>query len=537
MTTAAAPSSDTASPWSPFRHRAFAVLWIATVVSNIGTWMQSAAAGWLMTSLDPQPLTVALVQLATSLPMFLLALPAGAIADIVDRRRLLLWVQIAATIIIAVFALLVGLNRVTPVVLLVFTGGLGATSALIAPAWQAIVPQLVPRSDLAPAVALNSVGINVSRAVGPALAGIIIAALSIAAPFWINAASNLIVIAALFWWHSTARGAHALPPERFTPALVIGLRHARFNPLLRATLIRAAFFFPLASAYWALLPLVARQQVAGGPALYGLLLGTIGCGAIAGALVLPLIKARVGANWAATGGMIGTALALGLFGAAREPIAAFAASAVAGIAWITVLAPINVSAQTALPAWVRGRGLAIYATVMFGGLTIGSYLWGQVAAWFGVSTALIAASIVLLAVLPVAWRWKLQSGTDIDLTPSMHWPAPVLARNVPADRGPVMVTAEYQTRSEDRASFLEAMEMLRRQRRRDGAYDWSIYEDVAHEGCFVETFYLSSWLEHLRQHERVTEADRAAEAAVRHFHIGDAPPRVTHLIAARPADG
>jgi predicted MFS family arabinose efflux permease len=523
-----------ASPWSPFRHRAFAVLWTATVIANIGTWMQSAAAGWLMTSLDPQPLTVALVQLATALPMFVLALPAGAIADIVDRRRLLLGVQIVATVIIALFSLLVWWDRVTPTILLLFTGALGVTAALIAPTWQSIVPQLVPRSDLQPAVALGSVGINVSRAVGPALAGVIIGALNIAAPFWINAVSNLVVIAALFWWRGATAAPHALPPEHFTPAMVIGLRHARFNPSLRATMIRAAFFFPLASAYWALLPLVARVQVAGGPALYGLLLGTIGCGAIAGAIALPRIKARFGADWAAGGGMLGTALALGLFGAAREPIAAFIASAVAGVAWIAVLATINVSAQIALPAWVRGRGLAIYATVMFGGLTIGSYLWGQVAAWIGVSAALIAAAIVLLATLPVAWRWKLQGGAGIDLTPSAHWPAPVLARDLPAERGPVMVTVDYSIRSDDRAAFLEAMDRLRQQRRRDGAYDWSLYEDAAQESHFVETFYIASWLEHLRQHERVTEADRPTEEAVRRFQIGPTPPRVTHLITARP---
>lgn len=536
MATSTAPSPDTSSPWSPFRHRAFAVLWTATVISNIGTWMQSAAAGWLMTSLDPRPLAVALVQLATALPMFLLALPAGAIADIFDRRRLLLGVQIAATVIIAVFALLVNLDRVTPTVLLLFTGALGVTGALIAPTWQSIVPQLVPRADLPPAVALGSVGINVSRAVGPALAGVIIGALDIAAPFWINAASNLVVIGALFWWRRAAATPTALPPERFTPAMVIGLRHARFNPQLRATLMRAALFFPLASAYWALLPLVAREQVAGGPALYGLLLGAIGCGAIAGALFLPRIKARFGADWATAGGTAGTALALGLFGAAREPITAFVASAVAGVSWIAVLATINVSAQLALPAWVRGRGLAIYATVMFGGLTIGSYLWGQIAAWIGISATLIAAAIVLLATLPVASRWKLQSSADVDLTPSMHWPPPVLTHDVAAERGPVMVTVDYLIRVEDRAAFLQAMDGLRRQRRRDGAYEWSLYEDTAQESRFVETFYIASWLEHLRQHERVTEADRPTQEAVLRFHIGDAPPRVTHLLAARPDD-
>lgn len=275
------------SPWSPFRYSTFTVLWIATVVSNIGTWMQNAAAGWLMTGLNPDPLVVALVQVATSLPMFLFVLPAGALADIIDRRHLLLVVQIAAAVIIAVLSLLVWADMVTPFILLAFTFLAGINAALISPAWQAIVPELVPRQDLHAAVALNSVGFNIGRVVGPALAGLIIAGMGMAAPFWLNAISYLGVIAALIWWHSPGSRTGHLPAECFGVAIRIGLRHARHNPHLRATLIRAAGFCVFASAYWALLPLVARNQVVGGPELYGILLGAIGIGAVGGSFALP----------------------------------------------------------------------------------------------------------------------------------------------------------------------------------------------------------------------------------------------------------
>jgi len=521
---------STGSSWSPFRHRVFTVLWIATVISNVGTWMQNAAAGWLMTGLDPDPLIVSLVQVATALPMFLFGLPAGALADILDRRRLLIAVQVALTVLTAGLALLVWSNTVTPLTLLVFTFLLGVGAALIAPAWQAIVPQMVPRDDLHPAVALNSVGINISRAIGPALAGIIIGLLGLAAPFWLNALSNIGVIAALIWWRVPAPSSRHLPAERFGSALRIGLRHARANPHLRATLLRAAGFFLFASAYWALLPLVARNQVAGGPELYGILLGAIGAGAVVGAFLLPQLKAWLGADRLVAAGIVGTAAALVLFGIARDPATALAASALAGVSWIGVLATVNVSAQVALPAWVRGRGLAMFATVQFGAMSLGSIVWGQVATLTDLPTAHVVAAAGALVAIPLLWRWKLQTGEGVDMTPSMHWPAPVLSREVEGDRGPVLTTLEYRVDAADRGAFLEALHRLAQQRRRDGAYGWAVFEDAAQAGRFVETFYVASWLEHLRQHERVTQADKALQEQVNAFHRGEGRPSVSHLI-------
>lgn len=529
---AAADSPPVApSPWSPFRHATFTVLWTAAVIANIGTWMYNAASGWLMTTLNADPLVVSLVQVATSLPMFLFALPAGALADIVDKRRFLVVAESAITLVSGIIAALVWLNLVTPGILLLFTFLLGVGAALTAPAWQSIVPQLVPKQDLAPAVAANSVGINISRAVGPALAGVIIAGFGIASPFWLNAVSNLGIIGALLWWHSPQSTVHQLPAERFTSAIRAGFRHARHNPHLRATLVRAVAFFLFASAYWALLPLVARSQISGGPELYGILLGAIGAGAVGGAFALPWLKAKFGPDRVVAAGTAGTAATLVLFGLAREPVMGLAASVLAGVSWIAVLASLNVSAQVALPDWVRGRGLSIFVTVFFGAMALGSAVWGHVAGMLGLPEAHFIAAAGALIAIPLTWRWKLQTAAGIDLTPSMHWPAPVITHEVEADRGPVLVTVEYRIRRGDRKSFLAALKKLAHERRRDGAYAWGVFEDSAEEGRFLETFLVESWLEHLRQHQRVTKADRILQSAVHRYHVEGAP-KVTHFIAA-----
>jgi predicted MFS family arabinose efflux permease len=526
----AAATVSASSPWSPFRHPAFAVIWTATVVSNIGNWMYSAASGWLMTSLNPDPFIVSMVQVATSLPMFLFALPAGALTDIVDRRKFLLVAEIAITAVSFVFAAVVWLDRATAENLLLFTFLIGVGGALTAPAWQAIVPHLVPKRDLHPAITANGVGVNVSRAVGPALAGIIVGGWGIAAPFWLNAISNLGIIGALMWWKPPPTGQRRLPVERFGSAIRAGFRHARYNPHLRATLIRGAAFFLFAGAYWALLPLVARRQIAGGPDLYGFLLGAIGAGAVGGAFALPWLKARLGPDGLVAAGSIGTAIAMILFALARDSVTGLAASAIAGLSWIAVLSSLNVSAQVALPEWVRGRGLAMFVTIFFGAISLGSAIWGQLAAMVGLPGAHLLAAAGALVAIPLTWRWKLQTGAGVDLAPSMHWPAPVVAHEVEHDRGPVLVMVEYRIDPREREPFLAALEELCYARRRDGAYAWDVFEDAAEAGRMVETFLVDSWLEHLRQHERVTNADRALQDVVRRFHAQGAP-KVTHLIA------
>jgi MFS family permease/quinol monooxygenase YgiN len=494
--------------------------------------MYSAASAWLMTSLDPSPVAVSLVQVATSLPTFLFALLAGALADIVDKRRLLIVVESFITVSSTAFALLMWLDLITPGRLLFLTFLVETGAALSAPAWQSIVPQLVPRQDLHEAVAANSVGINISRTLGPALGGVITVAAGIAAPFWVNAASNLGSIGGLLWWRVPQTGQRRLPTERLVSALKIGIRYARNSGHLRATLFRAVGFFLFASAYWALLPLVARNQIAGGPKLYGILLGVIGASAICAAFALPWLKAKLGPDRMVASGALCTAVALLLFGLARNPATVIAASVLAGISWIVVLSSLNVSAQLALPAWVRGRGLAVYMTVFFGSTTLGSVVWGEVASIAGLPVAHFVAAAGALLAIPLSRRWKLQTAAGIDLTPSMSWPAPIVSGRVENDQGPVMITVEYRINPSDREAFLTALEKLSHERRRDGAYAWGVFEDTAEHNRFIETFLVESWLEHLRQHERVTNADRMLQDQIHRLVQGT--PKITHLVAAEP---
>jgi predicted MFS family arabinose efflux permease len=493
--------------------------------------MYNVASGWLMINLDPNPFVVSMVQVANTLPMFLFAIPAGALVDIVDRRRFLIAGESAITVSSAIFAALVWRHLIGPASLVALSFIVTMGSAITAPAWQAVVGQLVPKADLPAAVAANSVGINVSRALGPALGGVMVATLGIAAPFWFDAVSNIGVIAALIWWRPPRKRVDPLPSESFGDALRTGVRHARYNTHLGATLIRTVAFFVFASAYWALLPLVAGRQLGGGPALYGVLLGAIGASAVGGAFLLRPLRVKWGADRLVAAATVGTAVATGLYAVAHAEATAIAASLIAGASWITAVSNLNVSAQVALPDWVRGRGLAMYVTVMFGALTLGSAIWGEAAERAGVPVALVLAAAGSLIAIALTWRWKLQTGANVDFSPSMHWPDPVTSGPVDADRGPVLVLIEYHIDPSNREKFLRALGRVARERRRDGAFDWGVFEDPAAEGRFIETFQSDTWNEHLRQHRRVTNADRVLEQAARKFQVGEGP-KTTHLISA-----
>lgn len=519
------------SAWAPLRERAFALIWCAAVVSNIGTWMHDVAAAWLMTTLAPEPLMVALVQAATSLPIFMFALPAGAMADLIDRRRLLLGLQACAGCIAAILAVIVAMNAATPVVLLLFTFLLGTMAALGAPAWQAMVPDLVPKPLLTQAVALNGVGINIARAIGPALGGLVITTLGLVWPFVFNALSFLAVILTLWLWRREAKPPSALPAERFLAAIRAGLRYARSSAPLRATLVRSAGFFLFGSALWALLPLLARGPLSGGPGLYGVLLTGVGLGAVTGAFLLPRLKQRLGADLMVA---LGTAvLALAMAALALLPVIAVALPAcfLAGLAWISVLSSLNVSAQMALPAWVRSRGLAVNLAVFFGSMASGSILWGWLAGRLGLDLTLLIAAVGAVSGIAATWRWKLLGSATVDLTPSAHWPIPVLAEPVADEGGPILVTVEYEIDPVDHAAFTAAITLLAAERRRDGAFFWQVFADAENPRRRVEVFMLESWLDHLRQHERVTETDRCLQERVSSFHRGGSPPKVIHLIA------
>jgi len=519
------------SAWTPLSHPVFRALWIASLISNIGTWMQNVSAAWAMTSLSPSPLMVALVQSATSLPVFLVGLPAGAIADIVDRRRLLLVTQCWMLVAAGLLAVLTFVGLMTATTLLGLTFALGVGVAMNSPTWQAITSELVPASELTRAVTLNALPVNIGRAVGPALGGVLVAASGPALVFALNAVSFVAVLVVVYRWRREAPRA-LLPAERVIGATRAGIRYARHAPPLVAVLVRLGLFIVCASAFWALLPVITRRDLGLGAFGYGLLLGCLGVGAIAGAALLPRVKRRLPLD-----AVIGLATVVFAVVSALTAFWRFIpglgiAMILGGVAWIAMMAGLNGSAQTAVPAWVRARALGIYLLVFQGGLGLGSALWGFVAEHVGASSALASSAGGALLGLAAIRRWPLRAVTTLDLTPSAHWPEPHLDVVPAPDEGPVRVEVEYRIDPSQADGFTQAIRDLEPIRRRDGAVNWAVYQDPGQKGRYVESFIVESWVEHLRQHERVTLSDRAVEERIRRFHVAATPPAVTHLIAA-----
>jgi len=518
-----------AGPWSPLRRPVFRALWIAGLASNLGTWIQNVGAAWLMTSLAPEPLIVALVQAASNLPFFLLAIPAGALADVVDRRRLALvalaWLTASAT-------LLAGLSLagfVGPSALLALTFAIGVGSALLSPAFAAILPELVPREEIEPAVSLNGISMNVARAAGPALGGFVVAAAGPGATFALNAASFVAVMVVLARWRRETPE-RRLPPEELLGAMRAGIRYVRHSPALQTVLVRTGAFVLPASAVWALLPLYARDQLALGPAGYGMLLGFFGVGAVVGGLLLPRARAKLGVEGLATGAALAFAGGHVVL-ASTHALAPVAVSLfVAGGAWTSLLSMLNAAAQVAIPSWVRARALGTHMLVLFGGLALGSAAWGALAGAVGVPQSLGLAALAIVLGRAAAWRRRLPEGAGPDLAPAPRWPDPELVRSFELGRGPALVTVEYEIDPADGASFAKAMRWLGAIRLRDGAIRWGLWADVAQPGRVLESFVVESWLEHLRQHERMTAADREVQAIAHTFHRGAEPPRVRHFI-------
>lgn len=533
-TTSAAGTEAKGGPLSPFSHTVFTVLWLATLVGNIGLWLRDTASSWLMTELTSSPLLIASVQLAATLPIFLFSLPAGALADIVDRRRMMIAIQSGLALVSVSLAVLTWLGVMTPALIIAATLIAGIGTALTNPVWQSIVPELVPRADLRPAIALNSLGINIARAIGPALAGAIILSFGVAAAYATDVLTYLATLVALIWWKRAP--AKSDLPEHFGGAVRGGVRYALGSRPLQRVLLRAVLFFASASCYWALLPIIARAEFGGGPAGYGVLMGALGGGAIAGALLMPMVRRHVMGETLVLGAALLHALVTIGLAFVGNVAAGAALLAFGGAAWISVLTTLNATAQGVLPNWVRGRGLALYLTAFYGAMAAGSWFWGQLAESTSIDTTLIAAGIsaALLAVL--AMLWPLPS-TEDDLTPSHHWPEPALAEGIAASGGPVMVTIDYRVAIADQPAFLAAAQDLGRIRRRDGAYDWGIMADAEDPQRITEWFLVPSWEEHLRQHARVTHADEDLQNSLRAFHKGDAPPAVRHLIPVRPAPG
>jgi MFS family permease len=501
--------------------------------------MHNVGADWLMTSLAPSPLMVGLMQTAENAPLFLLALPAGALADIVDRRRLLLYTQGWMLISAVALGLLTLFGLTTPGVLLLLIFSLGLGSALNAPAWQAIVPELVPRSELSAAVSLNSVAFNIARAVGPALGGFVVAAVGSWAVFLLNSLSFIGVLLVLYRWQKEPVESIS-PTERVVGAMRAGVRYVRHDPDLRDVLVRTGVFVSCASALWAMLPLVARQQLGLGAFSYGVLLGGLGAGAILGAFILPAVRRKVSLNALIVCGTILFAAVTAILATVHIFILLCIVMIFGGVAWMSLMSSFNISVQAIVPAWVRARALAIYLLTFFGGMALGSAFWGAVATRIGISSALLCAAAALVVGLGAAYAFPLRIGEALDLEPSLHWSEPTVVSEPHPEDGPVLVTVDYQIEPERAGEFVEAMREMKRILRRDGAIRWGLFADPARPGHYVETFLVESWAEHMRQHVRHTNEDRVTHDRVRSFHLGDASPVVTHLIAqkfSKPDEG
>jgi len=520
-------STPVVTAWSPFRIPLFRNLLIADLVSDIGAFMQSVGAAWLMTSLTTSVTYVALIQTAAALPFFLLALPAGSIGDIFNRRRLILGTEIWMAAISVLLAIATIAHAMTPWILLILTLALSLGDAVESPAWRAIFPDLVPKKDLAPALALNGIEFNLARAVGPGLAGLIIAAAGVGTAFVLNAVSFLGVIFVIARWKHPSRTSK-LPAETIRGATFAAVRYVRYSPNIRILLIRAGCVIFCTSAFWALLPTVAKNLHKGSLG-YGVLLACFGTGAVLGAIALQRARSVISLETLLTA-------ATAIFGAvvlATSTLSSFASLSAlmsfGGAAWIVFMSLFNTLIQNLAPDWIRARVLAVYLFVFQGSVAFGSLLWGYTADRTNVHVALLISSLGIAGCILLRFPLPLPT-KSVDLSSWNHWGKPALFAEPEPDQGPVLVTVEYIIDPKTAAQFLAVVYKYQRVRRRDGAFRWGIFYDAATPQRYLETFLLESWAEHQRQHNRFTLADRELENQVKQFSLE--PPRIKHYIHA-----
>jgi len=520
-------TSTAFSTWRPLRVPMFRNILVAGFVSDIGAFMQGVGAAWLMVSKDAGPLLVALTQTASALPFFLLALPAGAVGDIFDRRKVILAAEVWMCSVAAMLAALTIFHLITPWLLLLLTFALSIGDAFESPPWRAVLSELVPQDELMPAIALNGIEFNLARAVGPALGGFLIAVSGVGTAFTLNALSFLVVIWVIARWKRPPQ-TQSLLRENVTGAMRAAIRWTLNAPEILTVLGRIGAIMFFASAFWALLPTVAHALRASAT-FYGLLLTAFGGGAVLGAMALQRTRSSFSNDAMLTLGT--TIFALTLLGVAAFKSVALLCLFVllGGAAWTIVMSLMSALVQNLAPGWVLARAVSVFMLVYMGMWTGGSAFWGYVAAHEGTHFSLLAAAIGTAA-CPLLILISRLPDAAVDLGSWDHWPKPIFAGEVTLDQGPVLVTVEYEVEANQAEEFLAAVQKLSRVRRRDGAYRWGIYRDTERPTHYVETFIVETWAEHLRQHERVTVADRTIEENVDRF---DANPKVTHFIYAR----
>ena len=522
-------ASPRVSPFRPFRHRIFRWVWITSTISNFGGLIEGVGAAWMMVMLAAPASMVALVQASRTLPVMLLSLAAGAIADQYDRRRVLIGAQIFLFLVSAGLMLSTFLDVITPWLLLTFTFLIGCGNAFNRPAWQSSVGEMVPREDLAGAVALNSMGFNVARSVGPAFGGVIVAAAGAAAAFAFNVVSYLGLFGVLLRWKPDLPK-QTLPRERLIHAMGSDLRYVAMSPHILVVLVRSALFGLGSIVVQALLPLVARDLVGGGSLTYGVLLGAFGVGAVGGALGGSVARRRFSTETIVRLSSIAFAAATAIVGLSAFLPLTLLALAFAGGTWVIALSSFNVVVQMASPRWVAGRALALYQMATFGGMSLGSWLWGVLAEDHGIARALLLAAIVQAAAVIVALPFRLADLETLDLSPLREFTAPDTEVPVDARTGPVVVTIDYVIDPADEIAFLTVMAERRRIRRRDGARHWHLLRDLADPTRWIERYHVPTWLDYVRHNQRRTRADAAVSEQLRALHRGEAPPRVTRML-------
>ncbi|NGN43191.1 MFS transporter [Mesorhizobium sp. CGMCC 1.15528] len=529
------PAPDRPSALAPFKHSIFRSVWIASLASNFGGLIQSVGAAWMMTAISNSADMVALVQASTALPIMLFSLASGAIADNYNRRKVMIAAQGFMFAVSIALTLAAYFDFLTPWLLLSFTFLLGCGTALNNPSWQAAVGDMVPRSDLPAAVSVNSMGFNLTRSVGPAIGGIIVAAAGAAAAFAVNAVSYLPLLFVLSRWKQKETPS-TLPRETLGIAMTAGLRYVAMSPNIEKVLLRGFVFGFTAISVLALLPLVARDIVQGGPLLYGVLLGAFGIGAVGGALINAWLRQKLSSEWIVRLGFMGFAVCASVAALSQMAWLTCAALLIGGGSWVISLSLFNVTVQMSTPRWVVGRALSLYQTATFGGMALGSWIWGVIAENHGAGQALLASAALMIAGAALGLKWfTLPEQTSLNLDPLNRWKEPHLALDVKPRSGPIVIMIEYVIALKDTAEFLDAMAERRRVRRRDGARQWTLARDLENPELWMETYHTPTWVEYVRHNQRITHADAIVGERVRKLHSGQEPPRV-HRMIERPTD-
>lgn len=517
-----------ASPLAPFRHQIFRSVWIATLASSFGGMIQGVGAAWEMVALGASAQMITLVQAAITLPIVVLALIAGALADAYDRRMIMLVAQVLMLAVSTVLAVAAWLDWVTPWFLLIFTFLIGCGAALNAPAWQASVGAMVPREDVPSAVTLNSMGFNLARSVGPAIGGLIVATLGAGAAFTFNAVSYLGLIIVLLRWR-TEPERRLLPREHLSSAIASGIRYVAMSPSINTTMVRGVVTGLGASAASALLPLIARDVIGGGPEIYGLLLGAFGVGAVGGAFWSHQLRLSYSNELVVRGALFASALGIVISAFSAWLIVTMGAMALCGLGWVTVVSILNATVQMCAPRWVVARALSLYQMATFSGMAGGAWLWGYITQQANLSSALLIAAGVQVGCI-ILGRWFPLAETEAMNLDLEGFQEPATLVPVRGRSGPVIVTVEYRIAPEDTFAFLGVMAERRQVRRRNGARRWFLMRDLADPELWIERYHTPTWTEYVRHNRRFTHDDARITDRVRSLHRGPEGPVVRRLL-------